>query len=91
MFLKCSEERMTKLKDIDVELNELETDIANGNILHWARTIVINKVADEFVKEHSKELMAGVEIDNNELRQRVIDKIADEIIDNWKEKIGEAI
>lgn len=79
-----------KLKDLDIDLNELETDIIKGSAIHWLREAVSTKIAGDFIEEHGKELMASIKIDKNELRQRVIDKMADEIIDYWRSK-GETI
>lgn len=76
-----------KLKDIDIDLSELETDIINTNIKYWIRTVVVDKLADAFIKDYREQLMTVIEIpDNDELRKRVLEKMADEIIENWKER-----
>ena len=75
---------MTKLADI--ELDDLQADILNGNLTNWVRDKVVEKLADKFVERGGDNIIHNTRIREDDLRKRVIEKLADEIIENWRNK-----
>ena len=77
---------MTKLADI--ELDDLQADILNGNLTNWVRDkavgMIAKKIVDEYFRQYGQEVCFGQSF-RDDVRKRVLDTIADRIIDEWKD------
>lgn len=62
-------------------LNELERDI----IAQSTPREIVRRLADKFVDDYGDNIIADIKIDQDELKKLVMDKLADRIIDAWRD------
>lgn len=62
-------------------LNELERDI----IAQSTPREIVRRLADKFVDNYGDNIIADIKIDQDELKKLVMDKLADHIIDAWRD------
>ena len=62
-------------------LNELERDI----IVQSTPREIVRRLADKFVDDYGDNIIADIKIDQDELKKLVMDKLADRIIDAWRD------
>lgn len=62
-------------------LNELERDI----IAQSTPREIVRRLADHFVDRHGDNIIDDIKIDQDELKKLVMDKLADRIIDAWRD------
>lgn len=61
-------------------LNELEQTI----IMQGTPREIVRRLADAFVDKCGDEIIENIKIDQDELKKLVMDRLADRIIDNFK-------
>lgn len=75
----------------DIEVSEFDYDIINGNAHMWVRNKLTEKIADELWDEYKdwshEHPESKVDIDREELKERVLDKLADRIIEQYLEDV----
>lgn len=82
---------MSKMKLIDVladyEVNELQCDIIQGNLIKWIQDEVVNRLADIAIEQYQKWLRDNpdkrLKVEQTEIKQKVLDKLAEKIIDEY--------
>jgi hypothetical protein len=62
-------------------LNELERDI----IVQSTPREIVRRLADKFVDDYGDNIIADIKIDQDELKKLVMGKLADRIIDAWRD------
>ena len=62
-------------------LTELERDI----IAQSTPREIVRRLADKFVDDYGDNIIADIKIDQDELKKLVMDKLADHIIDAWRD------
>lgn len=67
----------------DIELDSLQEAVLPCNLVNWVKDKVVNELAEKAVAERGDEVIAQIKIDQAELREKVMDKLADKIIDEW--------
>lgn len=71
---------------IEVRLDELGRQVVLGG----TKSQIIQKLADAYAETPEyKNLLESIRIDRSELRELVINKMADEIIRNWIREAGQ--
>lgn len=76
------------MKLSELELTELQHDLIKGNLVDRVLYGASNQLADEVIKERRAEVMSEIKINRDELRKRVLDKLADKIVDEWGRNYG---
>lgn len=72
--------------DINVELDEL----AKISILSSSKYEIVDKIVEEFAKKPEfSEMVNSIEINKDDLRRRVMDKMVDQIIQRWVDDLNE--
>lgn len=74
------------MKLSELELNELQHDLIKGNLVNRVLYKATDQIANEVVKERRAEVVSEIKIDRDELREWVLNKLADRIIDEWGDK-----
>lgn len=70
-------------RGVRVELDELGKEL----VLASTKTEIVHRLADAYaVTPEYKDLLNSIKIDRNEVRKIVLDKLIDEIINEWARK-----
>lgn len=76
---------------MDGHINVMLDQLARLTISQMTRREIVNLLVKELSKtEQYKEVLSQIEINDNdikEIKERILDKIVQEVIQNWKESI----
>ena len=74
------------MKAEDPEDRSFVLSLMRTTLLDLTSEEIAEKLANQFVEKHGREVMEKFFIDENELRAKVLNKLSDKIIDNFARK-----
>ena len=83
---------MKKLIDVlaDLEVDELQCDIIQGNLIKWVHNEVVKRLADIAIEQYQKWLRDNpdkrLKVEQTEIKEKVLDKLAEKIVNEYFKK-----